>query len=60
MDDDALKQVSKFKYLGSICTEMGKIKKTYYNELKKQKFCLIIKINYSVQITLVWKSKRSL
>jgi len=28
MDDDALKQVPEFKYVGSIFTEVGKIKKT--------------------------------
>ena len=28
MDDDALKQVPEFRYLGSIFTEVGKIKKT--------------------------------
>jgi hypothetical protein len=28
MDDDALKQVTKFKYLGSIFTEDGKNKNT--------------------------------
>jgi hypothetical protein len=30
-----------------------------HNESKEQKLCFIIKSNYSVQITLVWKSKRS-
>jgi hypothetical protein len=28
MDDDALKQVPKFRYLSSVFTEDGKIKKT--------------------------------
>jgi protein-arginine kinase activator protein McsA len=44
MDDDALKQVTKFKYLGSIFTEDWKNKQDkIHNELKKIKLRLIIK-----------------
>jgi hypothetical protein len=53
--DDALNQVPKFKYLCSIFTKDGKNKETLNNELKRLKLCLIIKSNYSVQISLVWK-----
>jgi len=55
MDDNALKQVSKFKCLGSVITEVGENEEDVINELKKLKSCLIIKSNYCVRITLVWK-----
>jgi hypothetical protein len=55
MDDNALKQVPKFKYVGNIITEDGENKEDKYNELKIIKLCLIIKRNYCVRITLVWK-----
>jgi len=43
IDDDALKQVPKLKYLWGIITEHEKIKKILYNELKKLKLCLVQK-----------------
>jgi hypothetical protein len=49
MDDDALKQETKFKYLGSILTEEGKNKEDIIR-VKNLKLCLIIKSKYSVQI----------
>jgi hypothetical protein len=55
MDDDALKQVPKFKYLGSMFTDDGKNKKDVLNELKKLKLSLIIKSKYFARIILVWK-----
>jgi hypothetical protein len=57
MDDDALKKVPKSKYLGSIFTEDGKNKSERIKRIKEAKWCLIIKSNYSVRITLVWKQK---
>jgi len=53
MDDDALKQVPKFKYLGRKFTKDGKNREII--RIKKLKLCLIIKRNYSVRITLVLK-----
>jgi hypothetical protein len=38
MDDDALKQVPKFKYLGSIVTEDGKNKEDKIKLIKEAKF----------------------
>jgi hypothetical protein len=59
MDDDALKQVKKFKYLCSIFTEDGKNKEDMIQRVEEAKvICLIIKSNYSVRITLVWKKKK--
>jgi hypothetical protein len=55
MDDDALKRVPKFKYLGSRFTEDGRNKEDILKELKKLNLCLIKEINYSVRISLVWK-----
>ena len=55
MDDNALKQVSKFKCLGSVITEVGENEEDVINELKKLKSYLIIKSNYCVRITLIWK-----
>ena len=37
MDDNTLKQVSKFKYLGSIITEDGKNKKDIMQRIKEAK-----------------------
>jgi len=37
MDDNALKQVPKFKYLGSICTEDGKNKEGIIHRIKEAK-----------------------
>ena len=56
MDDEALKQVTKFKYLGSIFTEAGKNKEDIIQQVKeakvmfnneKQLFCLN---NFSLEI----------
>jgi len=55
MDNNALKQVSKFKYLGSLITQDGKKKENIIKGIKEAKLCLIIKSNYYVRITLVWK-----
>ena len=49
MDDNALKQVPKFKSLGSIIIEDGNNKEYII------KLYLIIKSNCCVRITLVWK-----
>jgi len=57
VDEDALKQVPKFKHLGNIpyVQKMEKIRKTSYSELRNLKLYLIIESNYCVRITLVWK-----
>jgi len=55
MDDNALKQVPKFKYIGSIFTEDGKSKEDIIQWINEFKLCLIIESNHSVQITLVGK-----
>jgi hypothetical protein len=54
MNDDALKQVPNFKYLGSIFTEDGKYKEDTIKRIKL-KLCSIIKSNHFVRIILVWK-----
>ena len=54
MKDNDLKQVSKFKYIGSIFTEDGKNKEGIIR-VKKLKLYLIIKSNDSVRIALFWK-----
>jgi hypothetical protein len=55
MDGCALKQVSKFKYLGSIITEDGKNREDIMQRIRELKLRLLIKINYYFRITLVWK-----
>ena len=55
MDDNLLKQVPKFKYLGSIITEDGKNKEDITQRIKELKLCLIVKSNYCVRITLICK-----
>ena len=60
MDDNALKQAPKFKYLVSIFTEDGKNKEDIIQWIKEAKVILIIKSNYCVRITLVWNWKRNL
>jgi hypothetical protein len=55
MDDDALKQVPKFRYLGRVFTEDGQNKEDLIQRIKKLKLCLILKSSYSIRITLVWK-----
>jgi len=55
MDDNALKQVPKFRYLGSIFTEDGKNKKDIIPRIKEAIVLLNNKNNYCVRITLVWK-----
>jgi UDP-N-acetylglucosamine pyrophosphorylase len=56
LDDNALKQVPKFKFLGSIFTEDGKNTEEIIQRITEaKKLCLLIKSNCSVRITLVWK-----
>jgi hypothetical protein len=55
MDDNALKQVPKFKYLVSIFTEDGKNKEDIIQRIKETGVIFNDKINYCVRITLVWK-----
>jgi hypothetical protein len=54
MDDDAPKQVPKFKYIGSIFTEDGKNEENIIQPIKEAKV-MFKKSRYSVRITLVWK-----
>ena len=55
MDDDALKQVPQFSYLGGTFTEDGKNKEDIIQRIKGAKVMFNNKSNYSVRITLVWK-----
>jgi hypothetical protein len=57
MDNNALKQVSKFKYLSSTIAEDGKNRHDLMQGLEKLNLCLIVNNNYYARITLVWKWK---
>jgi len=52
MDDKALNQVPKFRYLGSIMTEDGENKKGIIQLIKEAKVTFINKDNYCVRIIL--------
>ena len=54
MDDEALKQVPKFEYLGSIFREDGKNKEDIIQRIKILKLCLI---NCSNNLSLEMKKK---
>jgi len=55
MDDDNLKQVPKFKYLGSITREDWKSKGDIIQRITEAEVMCNNKTNYSAGITLVWK-----
>ena len=55
MDDDALKQVPKFKCLGSIFREDGKNKENTIQRIKDAKSLFNNKSKYTVRVTLIWK-----
>jgi len=55
IDDNALNQVPKFKYICSIITEVGKNKEDIIQRIKEVKVMFNNKNNYYVRITLVWK-----
>jgi len=52
MDDKALNQVPKFRYLGSIMTEDGENKEGIIRLIKEAKVRFINKNNYFVRIIL--------
>ena len=55
MDDDALKQVTKFKYISSVFTKDGKNKEDIIKRIKEAKVIFNIKSNFSDRITLACK-----
>ena len=55
MYDNALKQVTKFKQLGSIITEDGKNKEDITQRIKEAKVMFNNTSNCNVRITSVWK-----